>query len=421
MGNDVELMRPYLNFNLFGKQIYRSFDLRQGLDIQGGTQIVLRADMSSIPEEQKQEALDSAKEIILRRVDLYGVSEPVVQTARSSSDYRIVVELAGVDDPADALELIGRTAQLDFRLQADTTPEATASVLAFMESFEPVNITGADLKRSTVQFDQQTKQPVVELEFNAEGTKKFAEVTQNHTNEVLGIFLDGYPMMLPVINSAILDGRAIITGQFTVEEAKSLSIQLNAGALPVPIEVLEQRTIGASLGQTSVQQSVRAGVIGLGLVMIFMVLLYGWRGVIANLALVMYALFTIAVYKLFNITLTLPGIAGMLLSIGMAVDANILIFERMKEELRLGKPFETALNLGFGRAWDSIKDANFATIFTAIILINPLNLSFLNSSGIVRGFGVTLLIGVLISLFTGVVVSRTLMRIFLKPYKLTDV
>jgi preprotein translocase subunit SecD len=279
-------------------------------------------------------------------------------------------------------------------------------------------LTGADLQRSSVQFDQQTGTPVVSLEFNNEGATKFSTLTKQNVNKVLGIFLDGVPLMLPKINVPILDGRAIITGDFSVEQAKNLSIQLNAGALPVSIHVLEQRSIGASLGQISVQKSVVAGVFGLGLVAIFMILLYGWKGFIADLALVFYAVITIAIYKFMHVTLSLPGIAGLLLSIGMAVDANILIFERMKEELRLGKPFEAALNLGFGRAWDSIKDANLTTIFTSLVLINPFNFSFLNSSGLVRGFGITLFIGVVVSLFTGVVVSRTLMRMFLKPYEM---
>lgn len=416
----VHFVAPSINFSIFGKQLSHQFTLKKGLDIQGGTQIVLKADMSSVKDEDRKEALESAKQVILRRVDLYGVNEPVVQSSVTQNDYRIIVELAGVDDPAQALALIGTTAQLDFRLQGDQSPGASQSAQAFLSSFRRTDLTGADLRRSSVQFDQQSGQPVVSLEFNDEGTKKFSEITKNNVNNVLGIFLDDYPIMLPRINVAILDGRAIITGDFTVEQAKNLSIQLNAGALPVSIEVLEQRTIGASLGQDSIQKSVVAGVFGLSLVAIFMVLLYGWKGFIADLALCVYAVITVALYKLMNVTLTLPGIAGLLLSVGMAVDANILIFERIKEELRAGKPFETALNLGFGRAWDSIKDANVTTIFTALVLINPLNFQFLNSSGLVRGFGITLFIGVLVSLFTGIVVSRTLMRLFLKPYEMSE-
>lgn len=415
----LHFVRPDLNLTGWGIPVQRSFDLKKGLDIQGGTQIILQADMSAIPEKDRESAIESARQVILRRVDLYGVNEPVVQTSHSGNDYRIIVELAGVEDPSQAIQLIGTTAQLDFRLQeSENNPEATRSARAFLAGFKSTELTGADLQRSTVQFDQQSGKPVISLEFNTQGSKKFSDLTKDNVNKVLGIFLDGTPLMLPRINVPILDGRAIITGEFTLEEAKNLSIQLNAGALPVSIQVLQQQTIGASLGQDSVQKSVIAGLFGLFLVMVFMVLLYGWKGFIADLALCVYAIITIAVYKVMNVTLTLPGIAGLLLSIGMAVDSNILIFERIKEELRLGRPFDAALTLGFGRAWDSIKDANLTTIFTALVLINPLNFSFLNSSGLVRGFGMTLFIGVVISLFTGVVVSRTLMRLFLRPYEL---
>jgi preprotein translocase subunit SecD len=412
---DYTWKRPPLDFTLFGKNIHKDFELKEGLDIQGGMQIVLRADMKDIPATDRDTALDSVKGVIQRRVDLFGVSEPVVQTSRVGDEYRVIVELAGVKDPTQALQLIGTTAQLDFRLQdASPSAEATQSAAAFFGQFKSTGLTGKDLRRSAVQFDQKTGQPTVSLEFNEEGTKKFATITQEHINEVLAIFLDETPVTFPTINTAILNGQAVITGTFSVEDAKQLSIQLNAGALPVPIEVIEQRSIGASLGQESVRASVRAGLIGISFVMLFMILHYGWKGLLADMALLTYAAFTITTYKLFGVTLTLPGIAGLLLSIGMAVDTNILIFERMKEELRAGKAFSQAMELGFGRAWDSIKDANFTTIFTALVLINPLDLPFLNTSGLVRGFGVTLLIGVLISLFTGMVVTRTLMRLFLK-------
>jgi preprotein translocase subunit SecD len=252
------------------------------------------------------------------------------------------------------------------------------------------------------------------MEFNDEGRKIFADVTQKNIGKVLAIFLDEMPITFPKINTAILDGQAIITGNFTVDQAKQLSIQLNAGALPVPIEVIQQNTVGASLGQKSVEDSIRAGFIGLGLIILFMILYYGWKGFLASVSLVFYALYTVALYKLFGVTLTLPGIAGLLLTIGMAVDSNILIFERMKEELRMGKSFTQAMHLGFDRAWHSIKDANVTTILISLILINPLDFSFLNTSGLVRGFGLTLLIGVSISLFTSMIVTRTLMKLFLK-------
>ena len=236
-------------------------------------------------------------------------------------------------------------------------------------------------------------------------------MTKENTGKRLAILLDNKVVTAPVISTPIIGGQAVITGQFTVEEAKNLSIQLNAGALPVPIKVLEQRQLGASLGQQAVMDSIRAGLIGLALVMFFMVAIYGKYGFVADLALFIYAILTVAIYKSMHVTLTLPGIAGLILSIGMAVDANILIFERIKEELRAGKAYDIALELGFGRAWDSIKDANVTTILTALVLINPANFPFLSTSGLVRGFGITLLIGVILGLISGVVITRTLMRL----------
>ncbi len=415
---------PVINTVILGRPVYKKFEFKQGLDIQGGMQVVLSADVSGIADQDRLTALDSAREIIMRRVDLYGIAEPSVQTAISGNDYRLLVELPGVSNPEEALQLVGQTAELDFRLvqESETTPDQE-ELTEFNEvgvedstiELVPTGITGQQLRRASVQFDQTTGEPVVFLEFDDRGREMFSEVTSENTGELLGIFIDGGLIMAPRINTPIIDGKATITGGFTIEEAKQLSIQLNAGALPVPIEVLEQRTIGASLGQDSVQKSLQAGVIGIGLVMLFMTLYYGMKGVLASLALLVYALLTIAIYKTIGVTITLPGLAGLILSIGMAVDANILIFERMKEELRIGKPFAIALELGFGRAWDSIKDANLATIITALILINPMNFSFLNTSGLVRGFGITLLIGVLLSLFTGVLVTRTFLRLFLKP------
>jgi preprotein translocase subunit SecD len=406
---------PTFDVTLFGKRFQKKFELKQGLDIQGGMQVVLKADMSAIPEVDRETALSSAKEVILRRVDLYGINEPMVQTSRQGDDYRIIVELAGVTDIDQAVQLVGSTAQLEFRLQNfdDAELDASSSAMLLFTGFAPTELDGSKLKRAAVQFDQQTGEPVISIEFNEDGTKLFADITKDNLGKMLGIYLDGSPVALPRIQAIIPNGLAQISGGFSLDEAKQLAIQLNAGALPVPITIIEQRTIGASLGQQSVADSVRAGVIGISLVMIFMILYYGFKGFLASLALMVYAVLTIALYKIMGVTLTLPGIAGLLLSIGMAVDANILIFERMKEELRLGKPFSRAMELGFGRAWDSIKDANLATIMTALILVNPLDFTFLNTSGLVRGFGITLLIGVLISLFTGIVVTRTLMRVFL--------
>ncbi len=408
----VPLGVPKITFSLLGQKITTDLPFKKGLDIQGGMQVVLEADMSGVAEVDRASALESAKAVIVRRVDLYGITEPLVQTARVAESYRIIVELPGLEDPGEALSLVGQTAQLQFMLVSSVTPpeDMPASIAAQLQP----RVMGIDLQRAAAVLNQQTREPEISLQFNSQGAEIFAKVTSDHTGGTLGIFLDGVPLMLPTISSPILTGQAVITGQFTVDEAKQLAIQLNAGALPVPISVLEQRTIGASLGQVAISRSIMAGLIGLGLVLLFMILLYGWQGVIADMALVVYAILTLAIYKIAGITLSLPGIAGLLLSIGMAVDANILIFERMKEEWRRGKSHAIAMELGFGRAWDSIKDANAATILTALVLINPLNFSFLNSSGLVRGFGLTLLIGVVLGLFTGVLVTRTFVRLFLK-------
>lgn len=404
---------PQLAFNYMGQPVVVDFSFKQGLDIQGGMQIVLEAEMSEIPEADRQTALESAREVILRRVDLYGIAEPVVQTSISNNSYRLIVELPGVTNTTEALQLVGQTAQLEFQLITTNPIDPTSTESASPYTITTTGLSGKQLKRSTVQFDPQTGQPMVGIEFNEEGSQLFGQITEQNNGQLLGISLDGSIIMAPQINEPIYGGQAVINGLAGIEEARQLSIQLNAGALPVPITVLEQRNIGPTLGAESVNQSIFAGVVGLVMVMLFMIMYYGQAGILASVALMMYAVFTIALYKLIGVTVTLPGIAGLILSIGMAVDANILIFERIKEEIRLGKPFDRAMELGFGRAWDSIKDANFTTIMTALVLINPLNLTFLNTSGLVRGFGITLLIGVLLGLFTGVVVTRTLVRLFL--------
>jgi preprotein translocase subunit SecD len=405
-------------FSIPGTSSYFSLarPLRLGLDIQGGMEVVLKADMSQIAEADRVAALESARDIISRRVDLFGVNEPVIKTLQQGDEYRIQVQLPGVTDPDQALQLVGQTAVLSFRLPAEVTEQqATAGGMVSLDNlFTATELTGKNLKRATVQFDPQTQQPVIGLEFDSQGQQLFGDITSQHVGKALAIFIDQSIVTMPVIQTPILDGRAVISGTFSLEEAKQLAIQLNAGALPVPITVLEQRTVGPTLGQEAVEGSIKAGLVGILAVMVFLIVIYKLRGVLATISLVIYGVITLAVYKWLGVTLTVPGIAGLLLSVGMAVDSTILIFERIKDEQRLGKTFNQALELGFGRAWNSIKDANVATAVTAFILINPLDLPFLNSSGLVRGFGVTLLLGIVMSLFTGVVVMRTLLRLFLK-------
>lgn len=413
-----EIVKRPIDFSILGRRIYFNPQVKLGLDLQGGTQLTLDANMSELDETDRMDALESAREIIARRIDLFGVSEPVIQTSvnQEANQYRLLVELPGVTDTAEAVSLIGQTARLEFKEQDESliSPESTQSAFEYFNSFVPTQLTGEHLERASVQFDPQTGQPVVGLEFTDAGTELFAQITEANVGGVVGIFLDDYPLTLPTVQVPITDGQAIITGSFSTEQAKNLAIQLNAGALPVPIEVIGQTQVSASLGEQAVDQSLVAGLIGLGMVAVFMILLYGWLGFLAVLALAAYGIITLALYKLLGITLTLPGMAGFILSVGMAVDSNILIFERFKEEMRQNKKWRVAMEMAFGRAWDSIKDANVATLVITFILFNPFNWTFFNTSGMVRGFAVTLALGIFVSLFTGIIVTRTLIRLFYK-------
>ena len=399
------------------KFLHKRFQTHLGLDLSGGTHLSLEADMKDITEANRGEALEGAKEVIERRVNLFGVSEPIVQSATSGNSYRVIVELPGVTDVDDAIRLIGQTAKLEFREftdEKDATPGAF--VIPQVSNTKSTGLTGKDLKRAQMTFSTQTGEPEVSLEFSGEGGKKFADIARRLIGKPLPIFLDNFPVTWPKVNTEITDGRAVITGSFDQETAKTLALQLNAGALPVPVSVVEKRVIGATLGAESVSRSISAGLIGLSVVAVFMIAKYGWLGLMADMALLLYGLLNFALYRFIPITLTLPGIAGFILSIGMAVDSNILIFERFREEKRMGKPWRIAMELGFGKAWDSIRDANFTTLITCAILFNPGNWSFLPSSGLVRGFAVTLFIGVVTSLFTGIVATRTFIRVLYKEH-----
>lgn len=402
-----EISRPSLDFQ-FGKfRFFRDLEIKQGIDLAGGTHIVFQADMSGIGEEDRDSALEGAKANIERRVNLFGVSEPLIQTSKIGEEHRLIVELPGIQDIDQAIDLIGQTAQLEFWEPKEGVVEATSAA-----DFIPTDLTGKDLARSQVQFDQNTGQPMVGLKFNDEGKEKFGQITSRNVGKPVAIILDYMPLTTPMVQEAITSGEAVITGDFTLDYAKALSIQLNAGALPAPIKIIEQRNIGATLGSESIQKSIQAGLIGLLMVIGFMAAYYGYLGFLADIGLIIYGLVTLALYKLIPVTLTLPGVAGFILSVGMAVDSNILIFERMKEEVRAGKSRLIAMELGFGRAWDSIRDANVCTLITCFILFNPFNWAFLNTSGMVRGFALTLGIGVALSLFTGIVVTRTILRTF---------
>lgn len=366
---------------------YRELKLHEGLDLQGGTHLVYEAQMDKIDTKDRAQAMVSLKNVIDKRINALGVAEPIIQTGKVGDKNTLVVELPGVKDINQAINMIGQTAQLQF---------------VNMEDKELLN--GAHLRRADTVIDPQTSKPEISLEFNSEGKNLFAKATEENINKVIGIKLDGQIISAPVVQSVIPDGKASITGDFTLENAKKLVIQLNAGALPVPIKIIEQRNIGATLGDTSIKQSILAALLGLFLVAVFMIAYYRFNGLLATAALAIYGLIVLALFKLIPVTLTMAGIAGFILSIGMAVDANILIFERMKEELKAGKTRGLAIEEGFRRAWSSIRDSNVSSIITCLILIWL-------GSGVVRGFAVTLMIGILVSMFTAITVTRTFLRL----------
>lgn len=491
-----------------------------GLDLQGGIHLEYQADVSQIDKSQIDNALEGVQDVIERRVNAFGVSEPLVQIARSGNNYRLVVELAGVKDIDQAKALIKETPYLDFREQVseevqeipqdqldkqnDTAKATAQSVLEkaksgqdfselakkfsddpgskeqggdlgfaakgmfvpefdevlFNENFLPgeiwpelvetqfgwhiikkveergegdqkevraqhiliakatqpapaldfkqTGLSGKHLDGSQVVFDPQTSQPQISLRFNAEGKELFSQITKRNIGKPLAIYLDGAIISAPTVQAEITDGEAVITGSFSLEEAKTLSRRLNEGALPIPIELVSQQSVEASLGNQSLMQSLKAGLIGLLLVIIFMIAYYRFFGLVASIALLIYSGLMVTIFKLsffspWQITLTLSGIAGFILSVGMAVDANVLIFERTKEEIQKGRDVKGAVEEGFRRAWPSIRDGNYSTLITSIILITF-------GTGFVKGFAVTLTVGILVSMFTAIVLVKIILR-----------
>jgi preprotein translocase subunit SecD len=397
--------------------IDRDLSFKKGLDLQGGTTITLQADMKDVPESQRDDALNSAKTVIERRINFFGVSEPVVQTSKVNKDYRIIVDIPGVTDVNQAVQLVGKTAKLSFweagpdasNSAKISTASAAALPLGVLQLLgsnpKQTNLSGNDLKEATVSFDTSNGSPQVQLTFTSDGAKKFGEITKRNVGKILAIVLDDQVVEAPRVNQAIYGGSAVITGSFTTETAKTLQVQLNAGALPVSLHVLEQHAIGATLGESSLEKSLFAGILGFIVIVVFMTVLYGRLGIIASVALILYTLIVLSLFRLIPVTLTLAGIAGFILTIGMAVDANILIFERMKEEMRRGRSHELAIDLGFSRAWPSIRDSNISSLITSAIL-------YYFGTTIVRGFAFTLAIGVIVSMFSAIVVTRTLLKLF---------
>lgn len=492
---------------------FGNFRPHLGLDLQGGTHLVYEADVSQLEGAEKEQGVEALRDVIERRVNAYGVSEPVVQTNFSGDHYRIIVELAGVKDVNEAISIIDKTPNLEFKTQeikpveeedtenvVDEVKQQAEEVLTraldgedfaslaseysedpasavnggdlgyvtrgtFVPSFdeaifdnlavgeispeliesqfgyhiikkldERVNdsgeievhsahilfqkenadlgniiwvdtgLTGRNVDQAQLSFEQTSQAPIVLLSFNDQGKELFGQLTTENVGQPIGIFLDNELISSPIVNEAITDGQAQITGNFTVLEAKELVKNLNLGALPVPIELIGQTTVGASLGQESVDKSLVAGYIGLLAAALFMLVFYRLPGFLSVIALGIYTVVSLAIFEIIPITLTLAGVAGFILSIGMAVDANILIFERTKEELRDGKSLNTAIENGFTRAWSSIKDSNISSIITCVIL------AWFGTS-IIKGFAITLGIGIMVSMFSAITVTRTFLRL----------
>ena len=515
--------------------------LHLGLDLAGGAHLIYQADVSNIPEDSRDSAVQGTRDVIERRVNALGVGEPVMQTNKSDGNYRIIVELPGITDIKQAIAKIGDTPVLEFKEQAEPVPltpeerqerekynkaqkEKAEAVLSeiidkddaafaekaknlsedsgskdkggdldfaqkgmFVPEFEEVlfdkladsqtydkivetmfgyhiirrvesrckdtktdkitecadnqaniiqevrgrhilflkqsldskapldqwkntELSGEHLKKAAVVFDQQTGFPIVSLQFNDQGAKLFENITGSNVGKQVAIFLDGAIISAPRVNEKISGGNAVITGNFTVTDARDLTKRLNAGALPVNINLISQQRIGASLGSEAVQKSFIAGIIGMILVALFMIAYYRLPGLIASMALLVYSLIIIALFKLIPVVMTLSGVAGFILTIGMAVDANVLIFERLKEELKSGKTLQAAIDEGFSRAWSSIRDSNLSTLISAFILI------WLGES-MIKGFGVTLAIGIIVSMFTAITVTRVLLKLMARSGK----
>ena len=494
-----------------------------GLDLQGGTHLIYEADVSQITSSERQTAIEGVKDVLDRRVNAFGVSEPIIQSSRSGDTWNVIVELAGISDVNQAIKMIGETPLLNFKLQNPVTepilsdqekkdlealnksiklkaddilkkslkPDADFTALAkefsedtskdaggmlgfakkgvYVSEFEKIcfdelkvnqisqsvvqtkfgyhiikkideqgegdarevscqhillktktpqdihpvdpwvntELSGEHLKKAQVVFDPNTQAPQVSLEFNSQGKELFKQLTTDNVGKVIGIFLDGEVISAPRVNEPIVGGNAVISGNFGIQEAKVLSQRLNAGALRVPIKLVSQQTIGPTLGKISVKQSVTAAIFGLLIVSLFMIIFYRIPGLLADISLLSYGFIILSLFKLIPVTLTLAGISGFILSIGIAVDANILIFERMKEEIKRGRSLDSAIDEAFKRAWPSIRDGNISTLITCIILI-------WFSTSIVKGFAITLIIGILVSIFSAMFITKIFLKMIVK-------
>lgn len=388
-------------FNFLSKKM----PWRLGLDLIGGTHLVYEIDFFGTKDSDRRSVMEGLRDVMERRVNLFGISEPQVFTSKVGDIYRIIVELAGVKNPQEAVNQIGRTAFLDFREVVEEKIEGEDQPKI---NFIPTELTGRYLTKAQIITNEFGKQQVA-LNFNDEGKKLFEEITGANINRPLAIFFDNDLISSPRVNEKIIGGNAVITG-LDVDEAKSLVNLLNAGALPTPINLVSQQLVGASLGEVSLKDSIYAGIIGTLMILIFMIFYYRGLGFFAAIALLIYIVLILAVFKIFSITMTLAGIAGFILSIGMAVDANILIFERTKEEIKRGLSKLSAVEEGFNRAWPSIRDSNITSVISSLIL-------YQFTTSFVKGFALTLLIGVLVSMFSAITITRTLLRVFIRNTK----
>lgn len=387
------------------------FDFKLGLDLSGGTHLVYDADTSGIEAANVSDALQSLREVVERRVNAFGVGEPLVQTeqggALGSGGYRLVVELPGITDIDEAVRLIGETPVLEFKLVNEGVDAATYDTASSTNTavFTDTGLTGSYLSRASLQFGNGqgalATAPVIQVDFNAEGAELFSDITTANVGRQLAIFLDGKLLSAPTIQTAITDGTAIISGSsFTAETAREMVRNLNLGALPVPIELASTETIGATLGEEAVHAGLVAGLVGFVLLSVFMIMWYRVPGLVAVVSLFIYVVLMLAVFKLIPVVLTAAGIAAFILSVGLAVDANVLIAERIKEELAAGHRAEAAIREGFSRAWLAIRDSNVAHIIAAIIL-------YWFGTSLIKGFALVFGVGVLVSMLSAITMSRT--------------
>ena len=402
---------PKLNKNFATTYSFlKNHPFRLGLDLSGGSHLIYKADTTLVPKDQVSDSMAALRDVIERRINLFGVSEPVVQVQHggliSGAGEELIVDLPGVTDIKQAVAMIAQTPLLEFKIEAPKGATQNATVgkdgkvkIDLNSQFVSTELTGRYLKRATLDFDQNTREPRIGLQFDDTGTKLFAAITKANIGKTVAIYLDGAAISTPVVREEIPNGQAVISGRFTPTEAKTLVGRLNSGALPVPITLLSTQTIGATLGDSAVNAGVKATIIGFLLVALFLILWYRLPGLLAAISLCIFIAIILALFKLLPVTLTAAGIAGFIISIGIAVDANVLIFERVKEELASGKSIHDAVAAGFSRAWLSIRDSNISNFITAVIL-------FWFGTSLIKGFALTLGMGVIVSMFSAITITR---------------